>query len=742
MNNSNQAFNLNDTAQMPHAQTVERFGYRIHPSFYQFVNEEILSGANLEQDLFWKGLTDILTQFTTQNKALLQKRSAIQEQIDLWHKDANNQPLDAPSYKSFLESIHYIEPQVDEFTIETEDLDDEITHIAGPQLVVPIKNARYAINAANARWGSLYDALYGSDVIPMSGDLAPSKNYNEKRGQAVIQYAKAFLDKCFPLKKGSHQDAKHYELYYNNLMVVLNNGEMVGLEKPGQLIALNGPRSNPESILLINNGLHVQLNMNPCSSIGCKDSAGIEDIKIESVPTVIMDYEDSVAAVDSEDKIEIYRNTLNLLNGTISAEFEKDNVVYKRKLISCRRYTHIDGGMYEARPRSLMLFRNVGLHMMTNMMTTLDDKPVPEGLIDTVITALVASMEYNLSERLRNSKTGSIYIVKPKLHGSEEVQFCCDVFAAVEDILGLKRNTIKIGIMDEERRTSVNLKQCIYAAKQRVFFINTGFLDRTGDEIHTSMQAGPFLAKEEIKQQSWIDAYEKRNVMAGIQCGFTKKAQIGKGMWAMPDLMAEMMQKKIAHLHAGATTSWVPSPTAATLHALHYHYVDVFKTHERLSRESMPTVDALLQIPLLNNAHDLSAEEIEHEIENNVQSILGYLDRWINQGVGCSKVPDMNHVALMEDRATLRISAQLMSNWLLHGICDEAKILATLHKMAELVDKQNQEDSKRTNLIDEYGNVSEAFQAAKDLILLGCHQENGYTEAILHAYRIKVKNTI
>ncbi|MEO0443779.1 MAG: malate synthase G, partial [Pseudomonadota bacterium] len=641
---------------------------KVDPALSNFVNNEVLPLTGLDKQQFWADFAELIDDFSPVNRALLATRETMQKQIDQWHQQ---HAFDLDSYKQFLKRIGYLQAVPANFSIETPPIDDEIATIAAPQLVVPLKNARFAINAANARWGSLYDALYGSDVIPKSNGAEQTSHYNPKRGRHVIEYSKNFLDDSFPLQQGSHKQVCAYLIYFNNLLATFADGSTTGLKDNRQFVASNGSKHDPESILLKNNGLHIELQINRKGQIGSDDMAGIDDIHLESALSTIMDCEDAVAAVDTADKVNIYRNWLGLIQGSLVAEFEKNGSVTLRHLNHDRHFTGRDGKPYAVPGRSLMMIRNVGLHMQTAMVKDSQDKHTPEGIIDAVITSLIGGLDLQQNAAIKNSRKACIYIVKPKLHGPHEVSFTCQLLNRVEDMLQLPRNTIKIGIMDEERRTSVNLKACIFAAKQRIAFINTGFLDRTGDEIHTSMHAGAFWPKAKIKEQAWFTAYEDNNVDVGLACGFQGRAQIGKGMWAMPDAMAQMLKEKIMHPIAGANTAWVPSPTAATLHALHYHKIDVFSAQNDIKQRQGINIDDMLRIPIMEHFHGLSIEELETELTNNIQSILGYVVHWVEQGIGCSKIPDLNAIPLMEDRATLRISSQHIGNWLLHGICHQ-----------------------------------------------------------------------
>jgi malate synthase len=714
-------------------------GLQIHPDFANFVNNEVLPLTSLDKDKFWDDFAKLIDDFSPVNKELLEARNRLQEKIDQWHITHRGQSFDKGNYKQFLQDIGYLLPEGEDFSIETENVDEEITSIAGPQLVVPLKNARFALNAANARWGSLYDAAYGTDVITESPGLTITPKYNTERGKKVIEYTKEFLDETFPLQEGSHKHVSAYMIYFNNLLATFPDGNTTGLQDNSQFVASNGSKSNPESIVLKNNGLHIELQFDRNGVIGSQDLAGIEDIQVESAMTTVMDCEDLVAAVDAEDKITVYRNWLGLMEGNLKTSFEKRGKTIERRLRYDRRFTSRDGEPYILHGRSLLMIRNVGLHMDTELVRDHEGKELPEGIIDAVITALVGSLDLNSDRSIKNSREGSIYIVKPKLHGPEEVEFTCDLFGRIEEILNLDHNTIKMGIMDEERRTSLNLKESIRAGKQRIVFINTGVLDRVGDEIHTSMQAGAVLPKASIYDQDCITAYEQNNVAVGLACGFQGRAQIGKGMWAMPDEMNRMMEENISHPQDGADASWVPSPTAATLHALHYHKIDVTAVQEDLKKQASNNIDGMLNIPLINDNLNLTVEDVESELENNIQAILSYMAPWIEQGNGCSKVYDLNNIGLMEDRATLRISSQHIANWLLHRVCQQSQVENIMERMAFIVDKQNEgtPDYKpmTPNLYE-----STAFKAARALIINGVTEANGYIESTLQWYRREAKS--
>ena len=703
----------------------------------ELVGNHILPGTGIEAEAFWHSLQDCVQELAPQNRALLATRDLLQEKIDAWHEQHAGQPHDPVAYKSFLQDIGYLLPAGEDFTIDTQNVDAEIAQLAGPQLVVPVTNARYALNAANARWGSLYDALYGSDIIPESDGAEIGEQYNPRRGEKVIALAAAFLNDIFPLQRAQHQQVTAYGVENGALVVTLAEGEATGLEQTEQFVGYSGEPSRPQVILLRNNGLHVELHIDRQHPVGKTHAAGLKDLLMEAAITTIQDCEDSVATVDADDKVLAYRNWLGLMKGDLVDTFDKGGKSITRRLNADRSYTAPDGSTFSLPGRSLLLVRNVGHFMYSEAVLDGDGEPIPEGILDAFMTSLIALHDINGQGALKNSTAGSIYIVKPKMHGAEEVRFTDTLFARVEDALVLPRYTLKMGIMDEERRTSLNLKECIRAARNRVVFINTGFLDRTGDEIHTCMRAGAVVRKADMKQTAWISAYEDANVDTGLACGLQGKAQIGKGMWAMPDEMRAMLDTKIDHPLAGASTAWVPSPTAAVLHALHYHQVNVFERQNDIKQRAPASIDDMLQLPLLDRA-SLSAEDIQQELDNNTQSILGYVVRWIDQGIGCSKVPDIHDTGLMEDRATLRISSQHIANWLQHDVCSEQQVMDTLRRMAARVDEQNSKDPVYTPMAADFDN-SLAFQAACDLIFKGAEQPNGYTERLLNARRRQAK---
>ena len=716
---------------------IECAGLHVDEALHSLLVNDIAPGTGVDPDAFWQGVADIWATLGPENRRLLAERESLQEQIDQWHRERKDDVFDAGAYETFLREIGYLHPEPEAFSISTENVDPEIAHIAGPQLVVPVMNARYALNATNARWGSLYDALYGTDAIPEEGGAERGGSYNPLRGDRVIAWAKDFLNTHCPLTCGSHANATAYAISAGQLRVSQKSGTEAQLTDPSQLVGYTGDAESPESVLLCHNGLHIEIQIDAIHPVGATDAAGVKDICLESALTTIQDCEDSVAAVDAEDKVIVYRNWLGLMRGDLTDTFHKGGHTLTRRLNPDRTFTAPNGGTLTLPGRSLLFVRNVG-HLMTNpAILNAEGEEIPEGFMDGLFTTFCALHDLRSESPQKNSRTGSMYIVKPKMHGPEEVSLTVELFSKIENLFGLPHNTLKVGIMDEERRTTVNLAECIRRASERVVFINTGFLDRTGDEIHTSMEAGAVTAKSAMKGETWINAYEDWNVDVGLSCGLQGKAQIGKGMWAMPDLMAEMLTAKVGHPNAGANCAWVPSPTAATLHVTHYHNVSVASVQATLAGQQRRSLSELLSIPLGGSA-GMSAEEIQRELDNNAQGMLGYVVRWVEHGIGCSKVPDIDNVGLMEDRATLRISSQHIANWLLHGVVSEAQVRETLIRMAAVVDEQNQADPDYRSMATN-PESSQAFQAACELVFAGTAQPSGYTEPVLHARRLAFK---